>query len=93
MSNRIFGLTEDFNVSMFISGLKEEVRIIVTLLKQPSLPTTFGLARLQEERFGGEREVLEHLPELLLITQTVSHLILNLLPHSPSPNFQVPLFP
>jgi hypothetical protein len=67
LSNRIFELTKEFKGSMFISGLKEEVRIIVTMLKQPSLPTTFGLARLQDERSGGETEVLEHLFGLLLL--------------------------
>jgi len=49
LSNKIPGLTEEFKVSSFISGLKEEVRIMVTMLKPPNLPAAFGLARLQEE--------------------------------------------
>jgi len=49
LSNRISGITEEFKVSSFISGLKEEVRIMVTMLKPPNLPAAFGLARLQEE--------------------------------------------
>jgi len=49
LSNRIPGLTEEFRVSSFVSGLKEEVRIMVTMLKPTSLPAAFGLARLQEQ--------------------------------------------
>jgi len=49
LSNKIPGLTEGFKVSSFISGLKEEVRIVVTMLKPSNLPAAFGLARLQEE--------------------------------------------
>jgi len=49
LSNKISGLTEGFKVSTFLSGLKEEIRIIVTMLKPKDLTTAFGLARLQEE--------------------------------------------
>jgi hypothetical protein len=49
LSNRTPGLTEYFRVSSFISGLKEEVRIMVTMLKPTTLPNAFGLARLQEQ--------------------------------------------
>jgi hypothetical protein len=49
LSNRIQGMSEEFKVSTFLSGLKEEVRITVTMLKPNALTTTFGLARLQEE--------------------------------------------
>jgi len=49
LSNRIPGLTEYFRVSSFVSGLKEEVRIMVTMLKPTTLPNDFGLARLQEQ--------------------------------------------
>jgi len=49
LSNKIPGLTKGFKVSSFISGLKEEVKIMVTMLKPSNLPAAFGLARLQEE--------------------------------------------
>lgn len=49
LSNRIPGLTEEFRVSSFVSGLKEEVRIMVSMFKPMSLPAAFGLARLQEQ--------------------------------------------
>jgi hypothetical protein len=48
LSNGIPGLTEEFRVSSFISGLKEEVQIMVTMLQPTTLPNAFGLARLQE---------------------------------------------
>jgi len=49
LSNRLQGLSEDFKVSTFLNGLKEEIRITVTMLKPKDLTTAFGLARLQEE--------------------------------------------
>jgi hypothetical protein len=49
LSNKIQGLSEEFKVSTFLSGLREEVRITVTMLKPRNLTTAFGLARLQEE--------------------------------------------
>jgi len=49
LSNRIQGMSEEFKVSTFLSGLKEEVRIMVTMLKPITLSSAFGLAKLQEE--------------------------------------------
>jgi len=49
LSNRIQGMSEEFKVSTFLSGLKEEVRIMVTMLKSTTLSSAFGLAKLQEE--------------------------------------------
>jgi len=49
LSNKIQGLSEEFKVSTFLSGLREEVRFVVTMLKPKDLTTAFGLARLQEE--------------------------------------------
>jgi hypothetical protein len=46
---KIQGLNDEFKVSTFLSGLKEEIRIIVTILKPKDLTMAFGLARLQEE--------------------------------------------
>lgn len=42
-------MSEEFKVSTFLSGLEEEIRITVTMLKPNALTTTFGLTRLQEE--------------------------------------------
>jgi hypothetical protein len=49
LSNKVSGLTEEFRVSSFLSGLKEEIRLIITMLRPNSLPVAFGLAQLQEE--------------------------------------------
>ena len=48
MSNKINGVSEDFRISTFLSGLKE-LQIIVTMFKPNTLASAFGLARLQEE--------------------------------------------
>lgn len=49
LSNRINGLSEDFRIHTFLSELKDELKILVTMLKPTTLPTAFGLARLQAE--------------------------------------------
>jgi len=49
LSNRIPRLPEEFRVSSFVSGLKEELRIMVSMFKPTTLPDAFGLARLQEQ--------------------------------------------
>jgi hypothetical protein len=49
LSNCIAGLSEEFRVRNFLSGLKEEIRITVVMLMPTTLTLAFGLARLQEE--------------------------------------------
>ncbi|KAG2679678.1 hypothetical protein I3760_11G062100 [Carya illinoinensis] len=49
LSNRISGLTEDFRISTFISGLRDDLKIMVTMLKPNTISVAFGLAKLQEE--------------------------------------------
>jgi hypothetical protein len=49
MSNGIQGLSDEFKVSTFLSSLREEIRIIVTMLKPKDLTMAFRLAKLQEE--------------------------------------------
>ncbi|KAA8549923.1 hypothetical protein F0562_001607 [Nyssa sinensis] len=49
LSNKISGVSEEFRISTFLSGLKDELRIIVTMFKPNTLAAAFGLARLQEE--------------------------------------------
>lgn len=46
LSNRIKGLTEEFKISTFISGLRDDLRIMVTMVKPLSLSATFRLAKL-----------------------------------------------
>jgi len=46
LSNKISGVSEEFRISTFLSGLKDELRIIVTMFKSNTLVVAFGLARL-----------------------------------------------
>ncbi|XP_035543610.1 uncharacterized protein LOC118347690 [Juglans regia] len=52
LSNKITGVSEEFRISTFLSGLRDELRIIVTMFKPNTLSAAFGLARLQEEEVG-----------------------------------------
>lgn len=49
LSNKIAGVSEEFKISTFFSGLRDELQIIVTMFKLVTLSAAFGLARLQEE--------------------------------------------
>ena len=49
LANRTKGLPEEFFVSCFISGLKEEIRPIVQMFRPKTMIQVVGLARLQEE--------------------------------------------
>lgn len=40
---------EEFRISTFISGLKEELKIMVTMFKPNTVLATFGLPKLQVE--------------------------------------------
>lgn len=48
-SNKIKGLAEEFRIFTFISGVKEELKFMVTMFKPNTLLAAFGLAKLQEE--------------------------------------------
>ncbi|XP_042963178.1 uncharacterized protein LOC122297221 [Carya illinoinensis] len=49
LSNRISGLTEDFRISTFISGLRDDLKIMLTMVKPNTISAAFGLSKLQEE--------------------------------------------
>lgn len=76
LSNKIQGLSEEFKVSTFLSDLREEVRITVTMLKPKDLTTAFGFARLQEEEVklrGEKSEVYPLGVRLPKLFQTTFH--------------------
>ena len=52
LSNKITDLSEEFRISTFLSGLRDELRIIVTMFRPNTLSAAFGLAKLQEEEVG-----------------------------------------
>jgi len=56
LSNRILGLTEYFRMSSFVSGLKDEVQIMVTMLKPTTLPNALGWLDCKNKKFAGGTE-------------------------------------
>ena len=55
LSNRIRGLSDGHKLSCFLTGLKDEVRLPVKMLKPKNLNETFGLAKIQEEYLNNSR--------------------------------------
>lgn len=49
LASRTTGLTEDFFVSCFVSGLKDEIKAGVQMFSPTNISQAIGLARLQEE--------------------------------------------
>jgi hypothetical protein len=49
LSNRLKGLSEGYKLSCFLSGLRDEIRFPLRLLKPRTLNEAFGLAKIQEE--------------------------------------------
>ena len=49
ISNRLTRLSEDYKLSLFLSGLRDEIRLPVRMLHPQSLNSAFGLAKMQEE--------------------------------------------
>jgi hypothetical protein len=49
LSNRLRGLDESYKLSCFLSGLRDDIRYPVRLLRPNTLVMAFGLAKLQEE--------------------------------------------
>lgn len=48
ISNQLKGLFENYKLSMFLSGLKDEIRLPVRTLHPQNLNSAFGLAMIQE---------------------------------------------
>ena len=46
LSNRLVGLSKSHKLSCFLSGLKDEFRLLVTMLVPKSLNEAFGLAKI-----------------------------------------------
>ncbi|XP_057953074.1 uncharacterized protein LOC131147593 [Malania oleifera] len=49
LSNRLRRLPEDYRLSCFIGGLKDEIRFYVKTLNPLTIPQAYGIAKLQEE--------------------------------------------
>ncbi|KAF8413581.1 hypothetical protein HHK36_001572 [Tetracentron sinense] len=60
LANRTDGLNEPFMVSCFLSDLKDDIRFSVKMFKPSTLSSTFGLARIQEEKINSRRKPLRN---------------------------------
>lgn len=49
LANRIKGLSPQHNLSYFLSGLKDEMRLPMRVLNPSTLIAAFGLAKIQEK--------------------------------------------
>ena len=49
VSNKVRNLPESHKLSCFLSGLKDEVRLLMRMLGPKTLNEAFGLAKMQEE--------------------------------------------
>lgn len=49
LSNRLGSLFENYKLSCFLSGLKDEIKLPVRMFNPPNLITAYGLAKIQEE--------------------------------------------
>ncbi|XP_035843990.1 uncharacterized protein LOC118490448 [Helianthus annuus] len=56
LSHQVDGLPEDFLMSSYIGGLKDEVRLEVKMKKPRSLIDAMGLSRMAEEKLGLARK-------------------------------------
>lgn len=49
LSNRVKGLSESYLISLYLSGLRDDIRVGAQKLNPTNLPDAFNFARLQEE--------------------------------------------
>jgi hypothetical protein len=57
LSNRLRGLSEQYKLNYFLSGLKDEVRLPICMLNPSNLIQAFGLAKIQEEYVTSSRRI------------------------------------
>lgn len=82
LSNKISGLGEDFCISTFLSGLKDELRITITKFKPSTLTVAFRLARLQEEEVNRKQNPYRNNQTLITLFNSTSKIP----PKTPTPN-------
>jgi hypothetical protein len=59
LTNRLRGLFEGYKLSCFLSGLNEEIKLLVKLLAPTSLLQAFSLAKMQEEYVATARKTFK----------------------------------
>lgn len=55
-SNRLKGLSEKHKLSYFLSGLKDEIRLLVRMMNPINPGAAFGLAKIKEEYILSSRK-------------------------------------
>ncbi|XP_077224228.1 uncharacterized protein LOC143857678 [Tasmannia lanceolata] len=70
LSNKVKGLSESYLIEVFISGLKDELRVGVQKMKPVTLPEVFNLARLLEEAEAIRLQLMR--PSMLLSGPTTT---------------------
>jgi len=59
LSNRLRGLSDQYRLSCFLSGLKDEIRLPLRMLAPRTMVAAFGLAKLQEEYLNTGRKTFK----------------------------------
>jgi hypothetical protein len=59
LSNRLRGLSDQYRLGYFLSGLKDEILLPLRMLALRTLVAAFGLAKLQEEYFTTGRKTFK----------------------------------
>lgn len=52
LANRLRGLSDSYKLSCFLSGLMDDIRIIVRMFNPMDLSSTYSLDKLQEENIN-----------------------------------------
>ena len=64
LSNRIKGLSKSHKLSCFLSGLKDEIRLLVRMLVPKSLNDAFRLAKIQEEYLMSSKKTFKPVSDI-----------------------------
>jgi hypothetical protein len=57
LSTRVRGCDDHNKLSYFLSGLKDEIRLLVRMFNPPTLLVAYGLAKMQEEHVLNARRI------------------------------------
>lgn len=57
LANQLRGLDEGYKLSCFLSGLKDEIHLMVRMLNPSNMHAAYGLARMQEEHLFVSKKV------------------------------------
>jgi hypothetical protein len=58
LANKVIGLPDSHKLSMFLRGLKDEIRIPIRMFHPKTLIDAFALAKMQEETFLAHKKAI-----------------------------------